>query len=518
MKIKALLFFLFATASFQSMAQIACGVDAGLDVSLCPGDSTALNATVSDPTVTFRYFWSPSAGLSDTSIVNPVAKPTATTTYQVEITRTDAAELVVNGNFSQGNQFFTSEYTDSVSVWNGGTYSINTSPQNVHPGFSACNDHTTGSSQMMVVNGASTANVVIWEQTIPVTPNTEYEYSTWVINALANAVNLPELQFSINDQLIGPVFTSSPLVCEWTQFFTTWHSDTSTTATIKIINQSVYSVGNDFAIDDISFKAICRASDSLTVTVFEPYDPAIYGLGNDTISCDGNPITLGVTVPNPTNIQWQDGSSATSYSVSNAGVYTVSLQDDNNCLFTDTVTVRTGLSPQVTLPADTTICSDNIVTFNVYDPTATEYLWRGPSVYFLQNDPRDSVFTATFPGVYEVDVVNECGTLTQLIELKTEDCTCKPFIPNGFTPNNDGDNDKLYIFSGCEIESLSFSIFDRWGGRVFYTEDINQGWDGLIGGQLAAVGAYVFKLEYTAPNFKGEVVKSYMYGDISLIR
>ena len=161
---------------------------------------------------------------------------------------------------------------------------------------------------------------------------------------------------------------------------------------------------------------------------------------------------------------------------------------------------------------------DNLVTFNVYDPTATSYLWRGPSVYFLQNDPTDSVFTATFEGVYEVDITNNCGTLTQLIELTTEDCTCSPFVPTAFTPNNDGDNDELFIFTGCVLEDVELSVFDRWGARVFSTTDINVGWDGLIDGSIAPMGVYIYKLEYKSENFKGEVVSSISYGDITLVR
>ena len=191
--------------------------------------------------------------------------------------------------------------------------------------------------------------------------------------------------------------------------------------------------------------------------------------------------------------------------------------DNNNCTFSDTITFSEGLSPQITLPADTTICEDNIVSFNVYDPSATSYLWRGPSVYFLQNDPTDSVFTATFPGIYEVDITNECGTLTQIIDLKTKNCVCTPFIPNSFTPNNDGKNDELQIFTGCDITELKFSVFNRWGELVFYTEDVNQGWDGTLRGSLAPNGVYVFKMEYQAENFKGEVVPNVLYGDITLI-
>ena len=102
--------------------------------------------------------------------------------------------------------------------------------------------------------------------------------------------------------------------------------------------------------------------------------------------------------------------------------------------------------------------------------------------------------------------------------MNTEDCTCSPFVPNAFTPNGDGDNDELFLFTGCMIEDVNFLIFDRWGERVFETSDISIGWDGLLDGSLAPIGVYIYKLEYKSENFKGEVVSSISYGDITLIR
>lgn len=519
MKIKVILLFL-SIISFSefSYGQLTCGVDAGVGGTICPGDSLQLNGTALPDTINFRYFWSPSAGLSDTSIVNPIAKPTETTVYILEATAVDSTELVVNGNFSAGSTGFTSEYRDSASVWNEGTYSVNVSPQNVHPGFSPCGDHSTGNGLFMIVNGNSLPNSVIWSQTISISPFTEYEFSSWVTNVLFNTPTLPLLQFSINGQLLGEPFTSAQTECEWSQFFTTWFSDTSTTATIEIVNKRTLPTGNDFGIDDISFRGICRSIDSLTVNVYDLFDPMTYGLGEDQLVCDAIPLTLTTTVPGANSFVWQDNSTRADLSVTSGGTYYVTLRDENNCEFSDTINITEGNSPQITLPSDTTICEDNTVTFNVYDASATSYLWRGPSVYFLQNNPTDSVFTATFEGIYEVDITNNCGTLTQIIDLKTEDCVCSPFIPNSFTPNNDGNNDALQIFTGCDIMDLQFSVFNRWGERVFYTEDINDGWDGTFDGAISPTGVYIYKIEYTSANFKGEVVPNVKYGDITLIK
>lgn len=518
MKFKYLLvFFILGYAPLAVGQNVTCAVDAGTGGSICPGDTFQLNATVAPDSLNFRYFWSPNS-MNDSSIANPIASPLATTTYTVTVTTVDSTELVVNGDFQNGFTGFTSDYRDSTSTWNEGTFAINTSPQNTHPGFFPCSDHTGNGGRMMVCNGTGTPNAVVWSQTINVTPFTEYEFSCWVANVLANAPVLPTLQFSINGQLIGPPFTSNQLQCDWGQFFTTWESDTSSSAVITIVNQTTSQNGNDFAIDDISFKALCKSIDSVTVVVYEDYDVATYGLGPDTVLCDGNPVTLETSVPGANSHVWQDASTESFYIASTGGSYYVSHLDGNGCEFSDTLNITEARSPQVNLPADTTICKDNTVTFNAYDPTATAYLWRGPSVYFLQNDPRDTTFTATFEGTYEVDITNDCGVLTQIIELKTEDCVCSPFIPNSFTPNNDGNNDQLLIYTGCDVAELKFSVFNRWGERVFYTEDVNVGWNGTINGADAPIGVYVYKFEYSAENFRGDIVPTVKYGDITLVR
>lgn len=502
--------------STSATAQVTCNMTVSNAASICPGDSVQLSAISAPDTLDFRYFWQPAGSLSDTSISNPVARPTTTTTYVVTSTTVDSTELVFNGNFELGDTGFISDYIDSISVWNPGTYNVSTSAQNVHPGFTNCPDNT-GGGNFMVINGSSIPNEIVWSQTIPIQPFTEYEFSAWLTNVVPT-FNLPILQFSINGQLLDQPFTSAPDVCLWSQFFTIWTSDTATTALIEIVNQSVQPIGNDLGLDDISFRAVCRSIDSVTVTVYEPYDPAVYGLGEDQLICDANPVTLATTVPGATNHVWQDGDTSETYSASLAGTYSVALLDGNGCEFSDSMNITEGQSPQITLPADTTICSDNVVVFNVYDPSATSYQWRGPSVYYLQNNPTDSVFTATFEGVYEVDITNNCGTLTQRVELFTEDCVCLPFVPNAFSPNNDGDNDVLQVFAGCDVTDVQFSIFNRWGERVFFSNDINSGWDGIIDGQIAPIGVYVYKLEYTAANFKGENVPNVRYGDISLVR
>ncbi|MCW3127184.1 MAG: hypothetical protein JWO03_2842 [Bacteroidetes bacterium] len=256
-------------------------VDAGNNVTICKGDSTQLQATGG-----LIYTWTPATGLSNPNIANPEAKPNTTTTYVVTSSVASSSQIV-NGDFSGGNTGFSSSYTyTSPTNLVEGEYTVTNNPQSWNGGLSACGDHTTGSGNMLVVNGAVTANVSVYCQTVSVVPNTDYAFSTWLQSV--SSPNPAQLQFSINSSLLGSVFSASVTVCNWQQFYATWNSGTSTTANICIVNQNTIASGNDFALDDISFSPICIGVDSVTVTVTQP----VTSTQNPTI-CQGQTFNAG---------------------------------------------------------------------------------------------------------------------------------------------------------------------------------------------------------------------------------
>ncbi len=90
-------------------------------------------------------------------------------------------------------------------------------------------------------------------------------------------------------------------------------------------------------------------------------------------------------------------------------------------------------------------------------------------------------------------------------------------VPNAFSPNQDGLNDLIRPRSSLESvnEIKEFSIYNRWGNRVFVTNDINQGWDGTYRGQKADIDVYAYYVIYSCPYDGSDVV---VKGDITLIR
>jgi len=100
----------------------------------------------------------------------------------------------------------------------------------------------------------------------------------------------------------------------------------------------------------------------------------------------------------------------------------------------------------------------------------------------------------------EAEAIVEIGTDTTMALQSRSNLACaiqtaKVYVPNAFSPNNDGVNDifRPYLQFGTPL-AYSLRIFDRWGGLVFESQDYGQGWDGLRGTEPLNIGAYAFQL------------------------
>jgi len=87
------------------------------------------------------------------------------------------------------------------------------------------------------------------------------------------------------------------------------------------------------------------------------------------------------------------------------------------------------------------------------------------------------------------------------------------FVPSGFTPNNDGENDVLFV-RGVFIDELTFIIYDRWGDQVFETNNQEIGWDGTKNGEALPSGVFGYYLRAVCKN--GEVYTR--QGNVTLVR
>jgi gliding motility-associated-like protein len=87
------------------------------------------------------------------------------------------------------------------------------------------------------------------------------------------------------------------------------------------------------------------------------------------------------------------------------------------------------------------------------------------------------------------------------------------FVPNVFTPNGDGKNDKLFAY-GNYIDKLEMRIFNQWGQQIAFINSLSQGWDGTQNGKPQPVGVYVYVLKAVMSD--GRIIQ--LKGSITLLR
>jgi gliding motility-associated-like protein len=115
---------------------------------------------------------------------------------------------------------------------------------------------------------------------------------------------------------------------------------------------------------------------------------------------------------------------------------------------------------------------------------------------------------------YTVVVVTEDGCIGEAEVTITVDEPCgETYLPTMFSPNNDGVNDEFCVLGNCVI-GVEMNIFNRWGEKVFETNDPDQCWRGSHRGKPVNTGVYTYKAKIFLSN--GSEIES--SGNITLVR
>jgi gliding motility-associated-like protein len=381
------------------------------DTAVCIGQKVPLQALPA-----FSYMWSPETSLNDSTIINPIATPATTTKYQLQSQKI-GINLVNNGDFSAGNTGFTSQYQYSNSGIPEGVYYVGINSFPWHPFLNPHVDHTTGTGNMLLVNGDTTFNVIIWKQDVAVVPNTSYLFSVWLQSIYSG--NPAELQFSINGTQIGNIFTASATEGKWQQFYTTWQSGNTTNAAISVINKDTIRTGNDFALDDIVFAPLLVEKDSITITVV---NKPVLSLHADTVICTGDVLQLQASGAN--SYLWQANSYLSSTTIANP--IAMPLKDTSfivtgynlpNCFSSDTVNVHLLPTPIFGITGNSGFCKGDSTTLQVVGTGGT-YSWQ-PSASLSNTTIANPIAKPLVTTQYNVTVtdVNKCSTTDSVVVI-----------------------------------------------------------------------------------------------------
>ena len=230
----------------------------------------------------------------------------------------------------------------------------------------------------------------------------------------------------------------------------------------------------------------CRVSDSIEVSIA----PLMVDLGQDTTLCENESLALTINSPNG-NYEWQDGSQAQNYTVTEAGIYWAKITKDN-CVASDSILVDFTPQPTIDLGADTTLCIAETLTL-IAPTILTNYQWQDGTT----NTPQ----LISINGNYWLEgTIDNCivrDSLFVTFETCPEDTQfCQAYLPNSFSPNGDGINDGLQLLTDCELQFFEMEVYDRWGNLVFSTTDVRQAWDGTANGKLLDTGVYLWTVRY----------------------
>ncbi|MBU0763498.1 MAG: gliding motility-associated C-terminal domain-containing protein, partial [Bacteroidetes bacterium] len=457
------------TISFAALPD----VELGSDISLCNGDSALLTPIITGGITPYIYSWG-------TCCINeplPVSNPGH---YAVTVidgngcTDTDTVAVIIN---------------DKPEVDLGGDQSVcegNTLTLDAGAGFDTYQWTNGAVDQIISVGIAGSYGVVvtdthgcqggdtIYVSFVPVPDPTINDPGTFCTNYVP--AQLSAIQ-------TGGIWTGSGITDQDTGMF----------------DPGLAGAGNHEII--YSFTGGCNASDTVFILVYGTPQTVAVTTG---ISCYGNSngsIVLSVSGgASPYTFLWNTGATSEGLAALSEGSYSVTVSDNNGCSDIVSATVVSPAPLSLIYSVTDESCTgvgDGAINLTINGGTPVPsgeysyyYTWSDGAT--IQNN------TGLFAGEYSVTVTdkNDCTTEGSFTVIALTDiCTQVPswFVPNVFSPNNDGLNDLLYVRGGA-ISGMEFTVFDRWGQKVCELTSPDMGWDGTFKGKELESAVYIWNL------------------------
>jgi gliding motility-associated-like protein len=300
-----------------------------------------------------------------------------------------------------------------------------------------------------------------------------------------------------------------------------------------------YTTWGTFEISLAVFAGQCTDTARQTITILVP--KPVSTEGRDYAECEPLTVNFKAATLYATRYRWDFGDGATStsenpiYIYDTPGVYTVNLYaagpgTNDSLIFIRKNTIVVYPKPVanfIVLPDSVMLPNQAIHCYN-RSTYGHKYEWDfglGNNTISSLENPK---FYYTVPGKYFITLrvwsEHNCkDDTTAVVPIVVENFgVCK--FPNAFSPNPNGPSDGRYIEGDPSndifhpkhrgVREYKLEIFDRWGAKVFESNNVNIGWDGYINGKLAAQDVYVWKVSGKYKN--GSPFKD--AGDVTLMR
>lgn len=272
------------------------------------------------------------------------------------------------------------------------------------------------------------------------------------------------------------------------------------------------------------------ATDSVTITVLP--SPTIIVSADNQVGCVPMCVTFTNLTSGISSCDWDFGDNTSDNSTctpvhcyNTPGSYNITLQvtDGNGCVSTlilpNYITVNPNPVAEFTASPQPATILNPTIQFTDQSAGAVAWSWTFGDLTGSTSAIQNPAFTYADTGCFDVTltVTNAFGCSSDTTHPVCIEDDFTLYIPNGFSPNDDGLND-IFLPQGHGIDPESFEmwIFDRWGNMIYYTDDLYKGWDGRAnyGTDVSQQDTYVWKIK--CKNNKG-INLSYI-GHISIVK
>jgi len=261
----------------------------------------------------------------------------------------------------------------------------------------------------------------------------------------------------------------------------------------------------------------CQNSDSILVTMLPPLSA---NAGIDLEICYGERIQIGSSLIEGQQYSWSPSISSGSDTLSNpmaqpdsTTIYTVTVIGAGCDPVTDNMKITVHQLPNANAGSDTTIAEG--LSIQLIGTGGLNYSWS-PIGSLSNAYISEPIATPDLTTVYYLLVGDNYGC-ENIDSVQVSVVTATVWLPNTFTPNNDGQNDILYV-RGTEKGVLDFeyALYDHLGQRIFKSTTVNLGWDGrhVFTKEEMPTGAYVYVVKGT--DMSGNAIN--LVGLVNLVR